>query len=328
LDDFESIQGRFGAALIRVPSSTAHSGIRRELGLKPLKTLIYKKKMLYMQRIASLDDSIWVKKAYLECQLAKGKSPTHDLAHLQIDNNKTKGQWLSSWRSETDKIVLEIKTITDTTIDCSMTPKRISKVMDQFKFKIEKTLMDKLTQNSLKWLPKYQPTAHPQPYLLIDDEDVRTTLAKFRLGNAGLGNRSSGRVLQCPACDDGPNNESHLALKCKAPDIANIKNKFHTNVKMNEFLQNSNGIVNDEEKLQMFLPGPIDVLYARGNYLLNILKVFKESYCLDEGNNEDQPSQIDTGLLSQGPSNQQHDHNYYSHKTKSKKKITPNNKKL
>ena len=39
IDDLETVQCQFGAALLGVPISTAHSGVRKELGLVPIKLL-------------------------------------------------------------------------------------------------------------------------------------------------------------------------------------------------------------------------------------------------------------------------------------------------
>ena len=96
-DDFknlESIQSQFAAGLLGVPTGTAHCGLCKELGLTTLKTHIYRRKLLYVQRLASLDDSTWAKQAYLECELAKGKTPNMELSKLHINNARLGGQWL------------------------------------------------------------------------------------------------------------------------------------------------------------------------------------------------------------------------------------------
>ena len=285
IDDLETLQCQFGAALLGVPISTAHCGVRRELGLVPIKILIYKRKLLYMRRIANLDDDIWVKQAYLECQLAKGKSVTHELAHLHINNNNLKGQWLSSWGNEISKIIKDIENTTGNSIDTTLKPKNIVKVINKFLFLSENNARDLCKEKSLKWLPYYPLTRNPQTYLLLENEEAKEALAKFRLGNAGLGNRREIKITICPACKNGPNSESHLILQCMAPDIVSIKEQVNMCTVMETFKQAISNS-NIDEQLTTFLEGLsdtkyskgyslMDILYARGNYLSIILKYFK-----------------------------------------------------
>ena len=231
-----------------------------------------------MRRVANLDDNMWVKQAYLECQLAKGKSATHDLAHLHINNKMLKGQWLSSWWNENSKAIKEIENRTGKGIDTTLKPKQMVKIINQFKFQSEDHAIDLCKEKSLKWLPDYAPSRNPQTYLLFEDEEVRETLAKFRLGNAGLGNRRAIKIEICPACKNGPNSESHLALECLAPDIVSIKGKENILTVMETFTQ-ANRDSNIEVLLKKFLEGLDDTLYTRGNYLSIILKYFTKTYC-------------------------------------------------
>ena len=63
LKNFESIQCQFAAGLLGVPTSSAHCGLRKECGLTSLKTHIYRRRLIYVQRLASLDDITWAKQA-------------------------------------------------------------------------------------------------------------------------------------------------------------------------------------------------------------------------------------------------------------------------
>ena len=98
------MQCQFAAGLLGIPTSSAHCGLRKECGLTSFKTHIYRRKLLYVQRLASLDDITWAKQAYLECKLAKGKTPTKELSKLHINNARLRGQWLSSWSKESNNI--------------------------------------------------------------------------------------------------------------------------------------------------------------------------------------------------------------------------------
>ena len=64
IHEMESIQARFGAALMGVRSSTAHCAIRKELGLPTIESLIYKRKLIYAARVANLPMNTWIRKAY------------------------------------------------------------------------------------------------------------------------------------------------------------------------------------------------------------------------------------------------------------------------
>ena len=73
-------------------------------------------------------------------------------------------------------------------------------------------------------LPALQPIARLRPQMYLCESDAYSTLAQFRLANAGLGNRAprlGSRRLLCPACPDMPprrmpNNEFHLTVECPA----------------------------------------------------------------------------------------------------------------
>ena len=107
--NLESTQCQFAAGLLGVPTSTAHCGLRKELVLTPIKTHIYRRKLCYIQRLASLDNSTWAKQAYLDCELAKGKTPTMELSKFHINSTGLGGQWLSSWSKESNNITTQVE---------------------------------------------------------------------------------------------------------------------------------------------------------------------------------------------------------------------------
>ena len=138
--------------------------------------------------------------------------------------------------------------------------------------------MNQVKDHSLKWLPEYPYSKKPRNYLLMDDEDIKSTIAKFRLGNAGLGNRGKG-VLKCPACKIGNNNESHLIFQCQAQDIQEIKNRKGLKPTMDLFIKANPNSTDIDKTLSIFLKGKNDNLYEKGIYLQTILNHFKETYC-------------------------------------------------
>ena len=78
-----------------------------------------------------------------------------------------------------------------------MTKKRLTTVMELYNERLDKAAMDKVNKHSLRWLPTYHNERKPQAYLQIESEEVRHALAKFRLGNTGMGNKEGTRVNTC-----------------------------------------------------------------------------------------------------------------------------------
>ena len=115
---------------------------------------------------------------------------------------------------------------------------------------------------------------------------MRHALAKFRLGNAGLGNREGTRVSICPACNNRVNNESHLFFQCTAPEIKKVKDEPGTRDLLQNFYERYPNVNNQDEALKNFLRGGIKELQRRGNLLAKILKSFKEHY--QKGSLDDQ----------------------------------------
>ena len=68
IDEMDSIQGRFCASLIGVRITSSHTAIRRELGLHSIESMIYKRKLLYRNRVRNLDRMNWARLAFDECE--------------------------------------------------------------------------------------------------------------------------------------------------------------------------------------------------------------------------------------------------------------------
>ena len=88
-----------------------------------------------------------------------------------------------------------------------------------------------ITRNhSLKAYPELTATGKPQashrqatgkPQTYLSGVKDRKIITKFRLGDAGLGNRSSKPIKLCPMCKAGENNEPHLVFEC--PEVQSIR---------------------------------------------------------------------------------------------------------
>ena len=127
--------------------------------------------------------------------------------------------------------------------------------------------------HSLRCLPDYPVGSARQAY--VDFSEASKTLAKFRLGDAGLGNRSSPPITICPACNMGPNKESHLVFKCCAfNNLRALMPDLHKQI-----IQDTDKYTDDDDKLTALLGGEYDdskVLLKRGEYLSILLDKFHE----------------------------------------------------
>ena len=186
--------------------------------------------------------------------------------------------WTAPWRVETTRIMKEVTVVVGESWMHDMTRKRFNIVMELYNERLEKAAMEKVNKQSLRWLPTYHKDRRPQEYLQIENEEVRQALTKFRLGNAGMGNREGARVNTCPACGNRANNESHLIFKCEAPEIRKVRDEPTIKDLMLDFHEKYPSINNQDEALKTFLKGENRDLEKRGNLLVKMLKSFKEHY--------------------------------------------------
>ena len=309
LKKLESIQHRFGSTLMGIAQSSTHVGVRKELGLQSISTLIYKRKLTYADRISKMDDNTWVKKAYLECELAQGKTPNLNLAQYNINHGKLKGQWLSSWWRETQNIIKEIEDKMNNKVLYNIPNKRIKKVIDQYFVKNESELMEIHKDKSLKWLPDLSTSSYPKPYLHLSNKENRCTLAKFRLGNTGLKYKLNNPTSKCPACKTGPNSESHLIFTCNAPNIIEMRANIDAHELIKNYLHSYKGLENDDEKLKGFLIGPNNILNERGKYLTLFIKFLFDEYGIRE--NKETSNLNDNDMDDFSNQDNYNEHNYF-----------------
>ena len=125
----------------------------------------------------------------------------------------------------------------------------------------------------MRCYPDYVNDPCIQEYLRdVEDIEDAKVLSQFRLGDAGLGNRDIPKVEICPACNNGPNIESHLVFECSSMD--ELRKLMETWIDMSSFLENNKEISDINDKLRMFLGNDWsskDILHKRARYL-SILK--------------------------------------------------------
>ena len=133
--------------------------------------------------------------------------------------------------------------------------------------------------HSLKYFPEYPDGMGRQKY--IECSETSSTLAKFRLGNTNIGNRGSPRILICPACKAGPNNELHLVFEYQA--MSHLKKDMQHI--LDEATDQQRFSHSDDRKLKSFLGGDMAsaaTMRVRGVFLDILLKKhleLKEAPC-------------------------------------------------
>ena len=103
-------------------------------------------------------------------------------------------------------------------------------------------------------------------------------MAKFRLGDAGLGNRGSPRVVNCPLGCGGENSESHLVFRCSGGQ--ELREMMDQSVRFKDFVRKTALCRDDIERLQLFLGGDRaeeEELVCRSTFLSILKDKNKES---------------------------------------------------
>ena len=114
-------------------------------------------------------------------------------------------------------------------------------------------------------------TGKPLKYLSSTKD--RKILTQFRLGDAGLGNRSKKPIKICPICKSGPNTESHLIFDCL--NVADIRAKSGKTINFPEFLRLNANLPSSDIKLQYFLQSTgttPEILQGRAEFLKSLLE--------------------------------------------------------
>ena len=88
---------------------------------------------------------------------------------------------------------------------------------------------------------------------------MSSIITSFRLGDAGLGNRSRHPIKTCPMCKTGENTEAHLVFQC--PSVQHIRNASNLpipqveniNTNLMQFLTCSNSTPSEIQEKTEFL---------------------------------------------------------------------------
>ena len=120
--------------------------------------------------------------------------------------------------------------------------------------------------HSLKYFPSYPSGMGRQSYINYSEES--STISKFRLGNAELGNKDNPPILICPSCKNGPNDELHLVFSCPAMD--SLREEVWMKTVLDEAVPEHSLKKDDPMTLRTFLGGDLcsaETLHKRGKFL-------------------------------------------------------------
>ena len=259
MEEMELEQRKMGKILMGVAGSTANEAVEAVLGLKPIQLQIAVAKMKLYKKASNAKDSSLLKTA-----LSYHKESTTSLYIIRLK------QMLKSMGLEETLENIETKDIENS-----------------YKSKIRSALLEK---KSLYLMPI--PKVWWKKLIFMQNSVWSRTFAQFLVQNAGLGNRTdklarygldldNGRILKCPLCKNGNNNEIHLVIDC------NIMNDIRTSHKLLEgesFKSWLNNRRQDDSltKMREFMGGYKLLSFAnyldRGLFLMMIRRVFFERW--------------------------------------------------
>ena len=185
----EAIQSKVARSILGVPSNTVGLCAQTELGMFPFRTLLYKAQLRFYFRVLGLPDCRWVKQALLD--------------HLSM-----------TWPSPYLTNIAAIRQ----TVQLPFVPptsRYLSVHLAQW------ALSETNYAISQKSLPYVQQLTcfKRQPY--VYEHEHLSTVAQFRLSNAGLGNRFPrfpaavySRRTSCPLCPSLELSEGHVVFFC------------------------------------------------------------------------------------------------------------------
>ena len=204
LDKLESMQRNLAKWILGHDRNSAGIAAITELGWKSMHHRYELKKVLMYGRLKyeEMEDSRWVRKAFIEAQAQKGNTWWSDVCELT--NNMCLDDKISSFpvmkqsMSKVKKIFKE-----------AFNEKYISIAKEEIKDK--STLSAFPLPNDKKWFQRSE---------YIENNIGSKMISKIRAGNYGVGNTYK-KVKKCILCE-GKNNESHLIMKCPELAVARV----------------------------------------------------------------------------------------------------------
>jgi hypothetical protein len=168
-------------------------------------------KLNYWYHLTKSAENSWLRAAYSEC-FKIGQEP----------------QTTRGWNSSFAKEIHDFKSKLEIPDPATSKSKNIFKTTVKRKTKshfskLDKASIEEQRAHSLRAYPIYKNQGKPQEYLLCTKNS--SVLTSFRLGDAGLGNRSANPIRICPMCRTGSNSEAHLVFQCTS--VSNIRSVWN-----------------------------------------------------------------------------------------------------
>ena len=198
----ERIQSEIAKNILGLSSCAVNVCAQTELGIPPFRLSLYRAQLRFYFRVLTLPDHRWVKKALLD--------------HLSLE-----------WPSPYFKNITAIKERTQLTFD-PINLRYLGNHLNQWSLSEVNYSVAKLNLPHVGILNKFS----CQPYAF--EHEHLSTIAQFRLSNAGLGNRYprfAGVLYErqrfCPLCPHVILTEAHVIFFCKS--VEHHRKKFNLN---------------------------------------------------------------------------------------------------
>ena len=213
LEKMELEQRKMGKVLLGVPESTANVAVGTLLGLKPIKMQIAKLRL----------------KLYLKAKNSKEGYLLGEALKYYVENPS------SLYISRMKQLLLDLK------IEKSLEEMKLLDIDEKCMAEMRSSLIDMKTM-SLVYIPRYW-----RKKCFVKDTKWSRAFVQFAVQNAGLGNRSDklskfaldedgGRILRCPLCLSGNNNEIHLVVECSNLKIERKRIKSMEKISLEEWI--------------------------------------------------------------------------------------------
>ena len=185
----ERVQAQVAKVILGLPVQASNTGAVAELGLKTLRHMILDRQLCSYFRLLNL--------------------PQDRLAHVAIMDHLEGG-----WRSPYMKYIYDVRVEVDL-LSLPLTENMISKQLNHYFMRQTNDWIQGSQLPALKRVTSFS----PQQY--VSESMESTWISKFRLGVAGLGNKSPirnrGRRRFCPVCPVRTlNTEEHVLLECQS----------------------------------------------------------------------------------------------------------------
>ena len=291
--ELETIQSTFLAHLLGQRVSVSHAALRKETGVQPIAQIVSKMKLNYWNHLTKAPKNTWLEAAYRECFPLKDQPVNQATVNQTNPSQTVKPSWKSSYAKEINEIMTNIDFDENKTSPGKQKFKtRVSRLAKKHFISLDNKTIAEQRAHSLRAYPVFTTSGNPLSYL--SNIKGRKILTKFRLGDAGLGNRTSFPVKTCPICGTQNNTESHLVFECQGVQL--IRNE------MGPFPDKIQQCANIDLKLQHFLNSTginPEELQKRAEFLQELLIYHANE--LDKFNVNPVPNQHNSSLAEKCP---------------------------